>query len=251
MRTHPGIFSFVAFNGMAALLVLALGTETGLGQAKKGDSKKNIAHYVKQLQNRFTSWDTNKDLILDTTELAKAFRGPDAKAYDKLKVEGSTPAANPEAIENFLRTKPTRNSVAVATVLLARCPVNFAVGEIMTWKRTTKTPEKSPTKPVALPDYTKFPDYQFLVLVDTNKDNKITKKEFDTWANSYAKTLDHYDHTTKALQTAQNNLNKAKTAAAKVKASQDVQARQTEVNQALAQVNVVPPAVQAVLKIQK
>jgi hypothetical protein len=246
MRAHRRISGLVLGFWGAALVVLALGTGTSIGQAKKDkktDAKKNYNHYLKQLQARFTAWDTSNDGTLDTTELAKAFRGPDAKPYDKIN-SPATATPNPDAIGDFQRSKPTRNSVAVASLLQRGCPVNFAVGEMMTWK---KAPVKNPAPFV---DVTQFPDYQFLLLTDGNKDNKITKVEFDNWAKGFATKLDHYDHTLKTLQTAQNNFAKAKPAA-KQKAALEVQTRQAELTQAQAQINTVPPAIQATLKIQK
>jgi hypothetical protein len=42
-----------------------------------------------------------------------------------------------------------------------------------------KNPEKIPRKQ---PDYSSYPDYQFLVQLDTDKDQRISKKEWTAWA---------------------------------------------------------------------
>src|SRR5262249_26695263 len=49
---------------------------------KKPVKKPGPNPYLTQLHNLFKTWDTNSDKFLDKEELAKAFRGPNAKPYD-------------------------------------------------------------------------------------------------------------------------------------------------------------------------
>jgi hypothetical protein len=58
------------------------GKKDDKNEPKKVDPNVFVKPLVKQLFSHFTSWDENKDDGLDTTELAKAFRGPQAKPYD-------------------------------------------------------------------------------------------------------------------------------------------------------------------------
>jgi hypothetical protein len=97
--------------------------------------------------------------------------------------------------------------------------------------------------------YTQLADYQFLQLVDTNTDKKVSQKEFDTWAKGYARALASRDSALKSLQTAQARLAKAKSATSKFSAQQAVNRANASVNQALTQINAVPTAVQQALNV--
>ncbi len=43
----------------------------------------------------------------------------------------------------------------------------------------------------ARPEFLKYPDYVFLIELDANGDGKISRKEFETWARSYAVEVHH------------------------------------------------------------
>src|SRR5262249_5564224 len=123
--------SFVrAAAAMTASLTLAFAfTSVTPAQVKNPKTKHDVPYYMKQLHARFKAWDTNKDGFLDKDELAKAFRGPDAKAYD------DQPASKSPTTQVFpLYNKPNVGSFAVAA-LPPGCPANYAIAEIMTWKK--------------------------------------------------------------------------------------------------------------------
>ena len=55
-------------------------------------------------------------------------------------------------------------------------------------------------------DYSKYPDYVFLQQLDTDKDEKISKDEFETWARDYALQLKHQDEQIKKVLAAEQRL---------------------------------------------
>jgi hypothetical protein len=173
--------------------------------------------YQQQLGSRFTSWDLNGDGYLDKEELAKAIRGKDARPYD---------AADPRS--------------QVYTLTLVSLPQPAMVVQSTVADRLQQADPKK---------YSQLSDYQYLMLVDTNADKKISQKEFDTWAKGYARALASRDTALKSLQTAQTRLAKAKSAASKLSAQQAVTRANTSVNQALTQINAVPTAVQQALNV--
>jgi hypothetical protein len=108
--------------------------------------------YMGQLRSLFASWDLNGDGFLDKAELAKAFRGADAKPYD---------------------SKKTSDAPA------------------------TDTPA-DPKTAAKKPDYSEYPDYNFLVKLDQDGDGQISRAEFMSWARDYATQLQaHTDQETK------------------------------------------------------
>jgi len=103
------------------------------------------AQYMARFRDIFDTWDRNKDGTLDKEELAKAFRGADAKPYDADK---------------------------------------------------TREP-------------TSFPDYNFLIQLDTGGDKQISRDEFESWARDYAVKLKQYNDALENVKDTQTRLTRA------------------------------------------
>lgn len=104
------------------------------------------APIMAQYRQWFSRADANKDDFLDKQELARVFRGPTAKPFDAA------------------ATKPAP---------------------------TDKTEDKSDSEKERKPEapnknYANYVDYQFLVQLDTDKDEQVSKAEFEAWARDLA-----------------------------------------------------------------
>lgn len=241
--------------------------DTKKKDAKKKDAKKKDEHYLnllKQLQARFNAWDLNNDNVLDNNELARAFRGPQAKPYDAepakkdvpkkpmpKKDAKDTPAARP---------KPKVGPSALALVMLPRAglPVNLALAELLSQPPPSKPaepkeqpkPQPKDTQPKVNPAVLQYGDFQFLALVSKNNDNKITKQEFDAWARGYAKLLDHHDDLERQVKEAKAHLAKAKTPQARKQAEAELARHVKELQQVSTQLNAISPQIHKALKVK-
>lgn len=127
------------------------------------------ALYMARLRTLFDSWDLSKDNYLDKVELAKAFRGPDARPFDykrpvREKDEEKIKEKEPDKEE---KKEPTEEPS----------------------KKEDKSESKTEEKKGRTPDYSRYADYQFLVQLDVNKDEKISRTEFMNWARDYSLLL--------------------------------------------------------------
>jgi hypothetical protein len=222
----------VVLLSVAALLLVA--EPVAFAQTK--DKKKrdaDIAKYVKQMSDQFNAWDLNKDGVLDKNELAKAFRGNDAKAYDY---------QDPPA-------KPAVRVTMVALMTLPRIdlPFNAVVADLVTRMDAKKAEKQAPLPPDA---YQGLPDYQFIVLAGTKGQDRITRQDFDTWAKNYATSFESHYRAELAVKASKDKLAKAKTAKEKKTIEQDLAKHQQELTEAQAVLDLVPPAIQKAMNLK-
>jgi hypothetical protein len=219
-----------------------LAADAGQISAQTKDQKKrdaDVNRYFKQLQSRFTSWDLDGDGTLDKGELAKAFRGADAKPYDYV----PEPKLSPPTPERELVT--TISWVLIGLPMSAQ-PVNLTLVEIVDLQAPRQVTVAS--APV---NFNLLPDYQFLVLAGTKGQSRLSRQEFETWARSYAGSNADQDQAQRHLTTAQNKFQKAKTNKAKQAAQLEVQRAQQDYQQATAQINAVPITIRATLGLKR
>jgi hypothetical protein len=197
--------------------------------AKKNSQYQN---YLNQLKSRFQSWDVNGDNVLDKTELAKGFRGPQAKPYDYVPDDSSKP-------------KKVK-SMALALVSLPRpsLPASFAVAEALTRLEPTKSSNPGPN-----PAVLQYGDFQLLALI--GKNDTIAKKDFDTWSSSYAKNLDRYQELQREVKASQAKLAKAKTANQIQTATNELNKHQNDLAAVAAQLSAISSTIQAGLNVKR
>ena len=148
------VTSWLLASAVAGLLALP---------APAADTKKDppgTSLIMGQLRATFAAWDLNGDGYLDKAELAKAFRGADAKPYD-YKPEKKSDKDQPKDGDKKTDDKPKDGD------------------------KKDDSSKGGTTKP----DYSKYPDYNFLVALDSDNDEKISKDEFESWARDYAVAL--------------------------------------------------------------
>jgi hypothetical protein len=157
--------TWLACKALAAGLTLALAV-TVLGAdaldstpARDRPDPRGTTVYMDQFRALFDAWDLNMDGYLDKAELAKAFRGPDAKPYD-YKPEKKTATKDADKDKDVDKDASTSASTT--------------------------------SKPIN-PDYSNYPDYNFLIQLDQDKDEQISRPEFMSWARDQAVLLKQQD----------------------------------------------------------
>ncbi len=174
-------------------LLAATGLIPCLVTAAPADPKKDppgTSAIMGQLRATFAAWDLDGDGYLDKSELAKAFRGPDAKPYDYKPEKKSDKDADKKDDD-----KPKDGD-------------------------TSKGASSSTTKP----DYTKYPDYNFLVALDSDNDERISKDEFDSWARDYAVSLKQQIDAAARIAAAEQKLAALQNATSKKEAAKEIKA---------------------------
>jgi hypothetical protein len=161
--------------------------------------KKGITPYLNKLTNWFNASDLNGDGYLDKDELAKAFRGPGAKAYDHKDPDKDKDKDDPAS---SLKAKVRPISIALVCLPEPGLAPNLAIAELLT-QPAEKQAKKKGT------NYNNLPDYRFLVQLDTDGDKKISRPEFNAWARDYAGQLKAQDDLNKSIQKTQAQLAKA------------------------------------------
>lgn len=158
MRTTSWFATAAASVGLTLALVAAVSADaptvpTTPAPTQEPPDPPGTTPYMNRLRAVFAEWDLNGDNYLDKAELAKAFRGPDARPYDDNKsADATTGSSTPTA------TDPAKGA-----------------------SKGLKTAKK--------PDYSQYEDYEFLVQLDQDSDGRISRSEFLSWVRDYAVQL--------------------------------------------------------------
>src|SRR5713226_925521 len=154
--------------GLPAFLLAAfLSNPASADDPPKKPDPPGTGPYMTQLRAWFKAADLDSDGYLDKAELAKAFRGPKAKPYDFKKDDDKDKKDADKKDDVKDKGKDTSHSK---------------------------------------PDYSDYPDYQFLKLVDKDNDEKVSKDEFESWARDYAVDLKKQDDQLKKVLQAEQRL---------------------------------------------
>lgn len=225
---------------MLFALVWLVGEHAAVGQGTK--KKDNYQNYLNQLRDKFRAWDVNGDNILDKSELAKGFRGPNAKAYDY-----TPPAKDKSVTTTKTETKVKPYALALACLPRPGLAVNLTLAELLTKPETTTTTTKVKDNPKANP-VTQYGDWQLLALI--GKNDTISKTDFDNWSKTYAKNLERHDELEREVKASQE-----KVAKSKGKAKQDAEAalkrHLNDLNNINTQLNAISPQIKSGLAVKK
>jgi hypothetical protein len=174
--------------GLAGVL---LGTSVSTGKPQTGDPPGTTV-YMATFRAWFAAADTNKDGILDKEELAHAFRGPYAKPYDYVPPRKEKPSK----AEDMKKAEDTDNPEGAAWTD-DKDGVNpdkdkdkeKTDDREKSSKNSTEKDKASKAKPEKKPDYSRYADYKFLVQLDSDNDEQISREEYLHWARDLAVQL--------------------------------------------------------------
>jgi hypothetical protein len=205
-------------EGSAAVLLLLLtaavvGADDNPPRGKDLPDPPGTTIYMGQLRALFDAWDLNGDGYLDKEELAKAFRGPKAKPFDYVRPSPADkgPAKDDKTDENTAVTALT--AVATAATAAFAEDLKDQVKDDSKYRPADSSSTKKP-------DYAKYPDYNFLVALDQDNDEKVSRKEFMSWARDYAVQLKQQADVQKKILRLQQKLANAKAGSKEYKALQ-------------------------------
>jgi hypothetical protein len=218
--------------------LLALPASSLLGQGGGTPKKSQYQNYLSQLKSRFQQWDLDSDSVLNKAELAKGFRGPDAKPYDYVAPDDTT---NDPAKAKKGKVKTT----ALALVCLPRpgLAVNLTLAELLS------QPKAKPKDKTLNPAVLQYGDFQFLALI--GKDDQIAKQDYDSWCMGYARNLDQLQTLQRQVTVSLEKLAKAKSAKQKQSANNELAKHQADLAAVNAQLSGVTPAIQAGLNVKR
>ena len=153
--------SWLLFGGLSACLALSLAavvlaaddTTPSKITTKEPADPPGTTIYMAQFRLLFDTWDLNGDGYLNKAELAKAFRGPTAKPYDYK-----------PAVKDKKDDKDPKED------------------------KKDSTSSKDPTT-AKKPNYSKYPDYNFLIQLDQDSDEMISRHEFLSWGRDVSVQL--------------------------------------------------------------
>ena len=182
------------------LLALALGM--GLMAPKAGQAQTQTVDppgtsgIMAQYRAWFAAVDTNKDGFLDKEELAVAFRGARAKPFDYV----PPPKEPKDGKDKDEKDKDAKDKDEKDK------PAKDKDEKDKDEKDRSEKDKSSSTKPDKKPDYSRYPDYNFLVQLDVNNDEMISKEEFDNWARDLAVQIKNQLETQQRMLSLQNQL---------------------------------------------
>jgi EF hand len=247
-------FSVCAFAVLVLSGFAALPAPAG-GPGKKGKAAERANHYLRQLHARFNDWDLNGDNTLDKTELARAFRGKQAKPYDRLARQVTvSPPVTPTTSAPVRASQIRFTSVLLTSLPESAMPVQLAAVQLLTDNPARPMPvlpqAVPPQKVTVGPTLASVPDYQLVLLADKNGDGKLSKAEYDGWAKQYAHQLARHDELESDVKQAEARLRKATTAKGRQQAQLDLQRHAQALVQVQSQLNLVSPAMRQTLKLK-
>jgi hypothetical protein len=205
----------------AACLVVAVAALLGAADLEAAKPRKapavKIGPIRAQLRELFAAWDLNGDGVLDKEELAKAFRGDNAKPFDYIKDDNKKPA--PPSL-SFLPSSFLTAAPSLASSFSLAQPYSSSLALVSYFARPD--PEMKAARPAKSTDYSRYPDYIFLKSLDTNGDDKINKSEWAAWAKTYAAELKTILDARNTLSYVQQKLKYATTVAAQKRAQAEL-----------------------------
>jgi hypothetical protein len=216
----------------AAASLLLLSAMTVIGADPKPASQlpdpPRTEVYMAQFRLWFDRGDLDKDGYLDKEELAKIFRGPNAHPYDYVppkitpgekKTDDKADPAKPDDKKDPAKpddkkdpaAKPDDKKDPAPKADDKKDPAKPDDKKDPAKPDDSKDPGKSSSESNKDPkklDYTKFPDYVFLIQLDQDMDGKISRDEFLSWARDIAVQMRDQADAAAALAQAQANLAK-------------------------------------------